>query len=173
MMRNSGLAALALAVSCGCTPALNWREFVPQGSGVRTSFPCRPDRQTRSLDVAAVRVSMTLLACSAAGATFAVSYFDVGDPGALAATMAALQASAVGNLGGQLLRESGVAIPGMTPNAHSKRVLIAGHGPRGDTLRQALVIFTRGLRVYQAAVVGAAPDDQAVDVFFAGLKFPD
>ena len=175
MIRKSGVAVLALALTglAGCAPALNWREFVPEGSGLRVAFPCRPDRQTRIVNVAAVRVSMTLWACSAADATFAVSYFDVSEPGDLAATMAQLQAAAIGNLSGQLLRESGVAIPGMTLNAHSKRVLIAGHGPRGDTLRQTLVVFTRGLRVYQATVVGAEPDVQAVEVFIEALKLPD
>ena len=62
-------------------------------------------------------------------------------------------------------------IPGMTPNAQSQRLAVVGSKPDGAALQVQSAFFTRGLRVYQAAVIGEALPGDAVDPFFAGLKF--
>ena len=71
------IASLVAAGCTACAPALDWREFVPEGSGISVTFPCRPDHHARAVVVAGTPVQMDMLVCSAADTTFALSYFDV------------------------------------------------------------------------------------------------
>ena len=93
-------AVLALAAAAAaCTPALDWREVRPEGAGLVALFPCKPDRQVRRLPLAGTVVEMSLWACSAAGATYAVAFADVGEPERVARALDELAASAARNIG--------------------------------------------------------------------------
>jgi hypothetical protein len=171
MTRSATLiAAFAAACSAACSPALDWREFVPEGTDIAVSFPCRPDRHARAVIVAAVKVQMEMLACSAADTTFALAFIDVADPARLGATLADLRATAAGNLQASP-QNAPLQIKGMTPNEQAARVTFAGRLLDGSAVQEHAAFFTRGLRVYQATVIGAKPPPQAVDTFIAGLKF--
>ncbi len=91
-------AALALAL-WACSPTLNWRENIAEGTGLTTMFPCRPDRHARSLDLAGAQVHMQMLVCSAGDATYAVSFFDASDAAAVGPALAKLQAAMMANIG--------------------------------------------------------------------------
>lgn len=167
------IAALA-AAACGwaCSPVLDWREFVPEGSDLSVSFPCRPDRSSRPLMLAGTRVQMEMLACSAGHATFALAFTEVADPARIGATLAALRGSAVANVSGSEPASAPLRIKGMTPNDQAGRLAVTGRLPDGSTVQEHAAFFTRGLRVYQATVIGAEPAPEAVEIFVAGLKFP-
>ena len=172
--RKSVLAALALAGGAGCSPTFDWREFEPDGSGVVLAFPCKPDHHARSVTVAGARVNMEMLVCVAGDTTFALTYFDVADPTGVTAAITELRAVAAKNLG---LGETppGVAefrVRGMTPNPQAARLVLAGRRPDGAPLRQQAAFFTKGLRVYQASVVGSQPSAEAVDTYFSSMKLP-
>ena len=168
---NLCIAVLAL-VGSACSPALDWREFVPQGSGLSVAFPCRPDRHARAVPLAGRPVQMQMLVCAAGGSTFAVSFVDVADPAGISAALADLRATAVGNVQGREPTVTPFQLKGMAANAQAVRVSVAGHLPNGAAVREHAAFFARGLRVYQATVIGAAPGEPEVDAFFAGLKFP-
>ena len=164
---------LAVAASgSACSPTLDWREFVPEGSELGMTFPCRTDRHARPVALAGVTVQMQMLVCSAGDATWAVSFFDVSDPARVSAALAEWRASAVANVQGAASQPVPVQIKGMTPNEQALRVLVAGKLPDGAAVQEHAAFFVRGLRVYSATVIGAKPPAQAVEVFFAGLKFP-
>ena len=167
------IAALA-AAACGaaCSPALDWREFVPEGSGVSVSFPCRPDRHARPVVLAGAKVQMEMLVCSAGGATFALAFVDVADPARIGATLAELRRIAVGNVQGGEPQVAPLQVRGMTPNDQAARLAVTGRLPDGAAVQEHAAFFTRGMRVYQATVIGAAPAPQTVDSFIGGLKFP-
>ena len=55
-------------------------------------------------------------------------------------------------------------------NAGAVRVRVSGRSPEGGPITEVAVVFTRGTRVYQAAVLGAQPDADAVAVFFDSLR---
>ena len=170
----SGGAALIAALIAGlsaCSPALDWRESVAEGSGLVASFPCRPDRHGRSVVLGGKTVQIDMLVCPASGATFAVSFFDVTDPAGIGPALGALQEALLSNVHGTGPQLTPLHIPGMTPNAQSQRLAVVGSKPDGAALQVRAAFFTRGLRVYQAAVIGAALPGDAVDPFFAGLKF--
>jgi hypothetical protein len=171
------IVPLVVASAAACSPALEWREFVPEGSGLSVTFPCRPDRHARTVAVAGTNARMEMLVCSADGATYALSFFDVAEPQRISTALAALRASAVANVQGQELqgREGQPAplqIKGMTANDNAVRLAVAGRLPDAAAVQEHAAFFTRGLRVYQATVIGAAPQPQAVETFFGGMRFP-
>lgn len=169
---TSFLAALAAACVAACSPALDWREFVPDGSDISVSFPCRPDRQARAVVVAGTKAQMQMLACSAGAATFALAFIDVADPARVGETLAALRATAVSNLQAASPQSAPLQIKGMTPNEQAARMVIAGTLPDGGAVQGHAAFFARGLRVYQATVIGVSPAPLAVDTFIGALKFP-
>ncbi|MEP7099897.1 MAG: hypothetical protein ABI781_05275 [Burkholderiales bacterium] len=165
------IAALAAACSAACSPTLDWREFVPEGTDISISFPCRPDRHARAVIVVGAKAQMEMLSCSAGDATFALAFVDVTDPARVGATLAELRATAASNLQASP-QNAPLQIRGMTPNEQAARVTLAGKLPDGAAVQEHAAFFTRGLRVYQATVIGAKPLPQVVDTFLGGLKFP-
>ena len=171
--RTPWIAALAAMACCtACSPVLDWREFVPEGSGLSVSFPCRPDRHARAVIVAGSAAQMDMLVCSAGDATYALSFFDVADPARIGATLAELRAAALRNVEGHEPQRLPLAVKGMTPNEQAQRLSVPGRLPDGAAVHEHAAFFTRGLRVYQATVIGANPASQVVQAFFDGLKFP-
>lgn len=166
-----GAVVLSLALAA-CSPALDWREFTPEGSDLRVTFPCRTDRHARPVLMAGAKVQMEMLVCSAGDVTYAVSFIDVADPARVGATLAEWRASAVRNVQGSPPQRAPLAIRGATPNDESGRISVAGKLPDGSAVQEQAVFFVRGLRVYSATVLGAKLPQQAVDVFFGGLQFP-
>ena len=166
------IAALAAACSVACSPALDWREFVPEGTDIRVSFPCRPDRQARAVVVAGTKTQMQMLACSAGDATFALAFIDVADPAHVAATLADLRATAASNLRSAPPQAAPLQIRGMTPSEQAARLTIRGTLPDGAAVQAQAAFFARGLRAYQATIIGARPAPELADIFIGGLKFP-
>ena len=165
------LVLLMAAGAAGCSPALDWREFVPEGTGLNVGFPCRPDRQARTVVVAGVSVRMQMLACSAGDATFALAFVDALDPAQTGSMLTGLREAAVDNLRGARPQVAPVQIKGMTPNEQAARLSISGTFPDGTAVQEHAVFFVRGLRVYQATVIGARPTPEAVETFIGALKF--
>ena len=171
-MRAAAIALAALSTLVACSPALCWREFQPEGSGVVASFPCKPDRHARNIDLEVQRVRMELLVCEAGEARFALGYFDVAEPARVSQALIELRALAYGNLGARNDDAQPAVVPGMTPNAHTLRLRLDGRQPDGGVLREQAVLFTKGLRVYQATVLGRQVSPEAADAFFAALRLP-
>jgi hypothetical protein len=170
--RKTSLVALALLANAlfACSPVLDWREFEPEGSGLIVTFPCRPDRHARDVVVAGVKTRMNMLVCAAGDATYALSFIDVAEPSGVTAALADLRAVAAGNLGAVDATPGSLQVPGMTPNTQAARLHLAGLRPDGTALQQQAAFFAKGLRVYQASVLGATLPAEAYDTFFAGLR---
>jgi len=169
MAGRIALVALALA---GCSPALDWREVRPQGSGAVALFPCKPQHMQRTVDLAGVPVGIDLSACTTGEVTYALMHADIGDPQRVGAALQELRASAAANLGGVPRVVGAMTVRGMTPNPLAERLEVDGRDARGHAVREVTGFFVKGVRVYQATVVGARPDAQAVDTFFAALGLP-
>ena len=172
-MQYSRILPLALAAAnglCACTPTLDWREFEPEDSGIVATFPCRTDRHARNVAVAGTAARMEMLVCTAGGATYALAFFDVSGPAEVASALAGLRTVAATNLGVAEPAPEPLRVRGMTPNAMAARLRISGRGPDGAAVQEQAAFFTKGLRVYQASVLGPTLADEAVDTFFGGLK---
>jgi hypothetical protein len=167
-------AIVAIAASLmGCSPTFDWREFTPEASGIVARFPCRPDRQARAVEIAGQRLPMTMFACAAGGAQFAVSYVDAADAGRVGAAMNGLRMALVSNVAAESAPAvQALRVPGMTPAPEAARLMLTGHLPDGSPLLLHAGFFSKGLRIYQVAVTGQKPvADEAVESFFAGLRF--
>lgn len=163
--------ALAAALS-GCAPSLDWREFQAEGSGIVATFPCKPDRHSRSVALATQTVRMEMLVCSAGDVTFALSFADLADPGQVGSTLAELQALATSNLGAARADRMESGVRGMTPNPNAARLRLEAIQPNGASLQEQATFFAKGLRVYQATVLGRKVPTEAAETFFAGLRLP-
>jgi hypothetical protein len=171
MIRFPSCAAIAaVLVLAGCTPTLNWRELTPDDAGIAVLFPCRPDRHARTLQLAGASTQMQMLVCSAGDSTYALSFADVGDPARVAPALLALRDAALRNIDAGQPALVPLAVRGMTPHAEAVRLSADGRLPDGRTMREHAAFFAKGMRVYQASVIGARPSDEAVDTFFSGLK---
>jgi hypothetical protein len=165
-----GLALMCAALSA-CAPTLNWREFVPEGGELSVTFPCKPDRHRRSVKLVNAVVTMELLSCTAGGNTYAVSWAQLAEPTQMAAALTELQAKTVQNIQGQALRSVPAQIKGMTPNPAAVQMMASGQLLSGAPVQSEATFFARGLRVYQATVMGPQLEPEAVSVFLSGLKF--
>ena len=170
-MKLSRLGLAALLVG-GCSPNLDWRETRFEGTGVVARFPCRPDRHARAVVVAGTATKIEMLVCSDAGVTFAVSLFDVADPAQVTPALTELRATALGNIAGRQVESAAARIEGMTPNPQAVQVSMAGRLPDGAAVQEQAAFFARGLRVYQASLIGAMLAPEVAATFFAGLKLP-
>lgn len=166
------IAAVLVAALSGCAPALDWREFQAEGSGIVATFPCKPDRHSRSVALSAQTVRMEMLVCSAGDVTFALSFADLSDPGQVGATLAELQALASSNLGAARADRTDAAVRGMTPNPNAARLRLEAMQANGASLQEQATFFAKGLRIYQATVLGKKVPAEAADTFFAGLRLP-
>ena len=162
-----------VAILCAsCSPTFNWREFVPEGSGLGMAFPCKPDRLIRTLPIAGNASRMTLLSCSVQGTVFAVSYADLADPAQLDAALTQFRAAAVNNVQGRDVRMHSMKIAGLQTPDSVIRLEMSGHRVDGTGIRQYVAAFGKGARAYQATVIGKDPTQESVDTFFSGLRFP-
>ena len=144
--------------------------MTPPELGAQVLFPCRPASLTRDVPVLQGRSQMVMYACSAAGSTFALSRLALSDVRDVAAAIEFLIESAARNLRTDAGPPQPFQVPGMTPNPRAGRLVVTGQRPDGSAITEHLLVFVRGAQVYQASVVGDAPDESAVSTFFSGLK---
>jgi hypothetical protein len=171
MHARAWLIVLAWALAA-CAPALDWREVRTAGGGLVGLLPCKPERFERRLEVAGQVVRMRLLSCAAAGATYAIGELELADPSRAATVLEELQAAMARNLGEAAPQRAPWSMRGAVALAPTQRVRASGTLGDGTAVRAEAVFFARGSQAYQASVVAARPDPEAVEAFFAALKLP-
>jgi hypothetical protein len=171
-VRGAAAAIAVGAVALGCSPTFNWRET--RLDGIVLMFPCRPIAETRTVRMGAAVRSMELHSCSAGDAVFLLAAIDAPDASDVTAVLGAFRAQAATNLAGIATDAGPFTAPGATPNPQSGRVTIAGARPDGRRVVAQAVFFVKGLRLYQATVLGAddASGREAVDTFFGAIRLP-
>ncbi|HEX6707934.1 MAG TPA: hypothetical protein VF169_24555 [Albitalea sp.] len=167
MTRGGALAVLGLAA---CSPPLDWREVRPIDSDVTALFPCKPQRLSRPVTLAGAKVQMDLVSCSAKDATYALAYARMPEPVQVSHALRQLRAAASANIGASAPSTAAWTVPGMTPNPLAEKLSLAGRGADGKSVQEQAVFFVKGLRIYQATLVGPEIDAQAAETFFNGLK---
>lgn len=170
MRRHPLIAILLGAWMAACAPAFDWRTVHAADGSVEMQFPCKPTSRMRSVALADASVPMTLLSCTAQGLTFGLVHADLDDPARVTPALIALRAALAANLGAREVKAGPFALAGSTPNGHAVRVRFSGRTPEGAPIEEEAAFFARGMRVYQAAVLGAHLDPRVVDVFFDNLR---
>ena len=173
--RSGPTLALACAVAlgaAGCSPAMNWRELRPEGSGAVLMLPCKPASHARRLPLAGAATELTLYACSAGEVTWAIAFAALGDPARVGAALAELRAAATANLDAGAVETLPLRVEGATPNPASVRLAFSGRLSDGRAVQEQMAVFTKGTRVYQATCVGAQLPADGVETFFGALRTP-
>jgi len=169
-------ATTAAAALMACSPTFDWREIridkdAAASATLSAMFPCKPDRHARPIELNNRRTTMQMAVCTAGGATFALSAAAVTEPAATSAGLQQLRAAAVANVHGEAPALTPWRVAGMTPSAESARLSIRGRLPDGAPVIEHAAFFVQGLMLYQASVIGAKPNPEAVETFLGGLKF--
>jgi hypothetical protein len=170
------VALVAALLLSACSPTFDWRESRPDGSGASLLFPCRPDRQERRVRVADTMLRLQLFSCSAGEATFSLTVGDGAEPAQVRPLLAALRKQALANLAAAEATERPLpAIAGATPNPESALLRIVGRRADGRRVVAHAAFFVKGLRLYQATVLGGDDDpagSEALATFFASIRLP-
>lgn len=169
-LRWQAVLPALLVLLAGCGPALDWRQFQPEGWPLQLAMPCKPADQQRHIALAGTRVALRMLSCSADDHVFAVASADVGDPARVAPALQALAAAARANVQATVLDEQAAAVPGMTPQAAARRWRLRGQLPDARPVAEQLLVFAHGTRVFQASLIGPAADDARAAPFFDALR---
>ncbi len=164
------LASVLLVLLCACSPTLDWRQVRPQDWGLALAMPCRPSHQVRQVPLAGPAVELGLLACSADGHTFAVASADMSDPSRVGPALRALGEAARVNVQGTVEDDRAAEVAGMTPQAAARHWRLRGRLPDGTQVREQVMVFAHGLRVFQASLVGPVADEVRAKPFFESIE---
>ncbi|MEO6364249.1 MAG: hypothetical protein ABIO71_13545 [Caldimonas sp.] len=167
--------AASLSACCllaACSPALDWREVRPEGSGVTLLLPCRPLQLDRVVRLGEASLPMRLHSCTASEATFSIVFADAGTAALADALLPAMRGAAIANVAGAAMPLPLPAIDGATPSAQSGLLRIVGRLPDGRPVVEHAAFFVRGSWLYQAAVVSAGEPvgPQAIEDFFRAIR---
>ena len=166
------LSGLLLCMLVACSPSLDWRQVRPEGWGLVASWPCRPTLQARSVPLAGPAVELGLLSCTADGHRFAIASADVADPARVGPALKALAAAAQANVQGVVEADRVALVPGMTPQPAARWRRVQGRLPDGQPVREQVLVFAQGMRVFQATLVGPVADDALAKTFFDSIELP-
>jgi hypothetical protein len=161
-------AAQALAA---CTPTFDWRSVTMPETQLVTELPCRPSRFQRDVEVAGVPLKLFMLSCEAGGVTYGVATAEVGDPARVDSVLHALRDSAGAAIRSARSLPGALNMSGATPFSGNSSAHLQGQRPDGQAVEEAIRVFARGTRVFQASAVGATLPEAAVKPFEDGLRF--
>jgi hypothetical protein len=153
-----------------CAPALDWREVRPAGGDIKLLWPCKPEHQTRTVQLGPDSVRLTLHACNAAGATWALAFADIAEPAKVGPALDELLASIRRNVSGGDPQALALKVEGATPQPQSRRVRFTGRMPDGRQVSVQVAVFARGMRVYQATAMGERIEPEAAETFFGNMR---
>lgn len=194
-----------LATLFACSPTLDWREVRFEGaleasdaSPLTALLPCKPDRATREQTVGGERVSLSMMGCPAAGATYTLSRMVLKTPAKAAQVLTAWQAATLASLvpddkaqvdKAQAIPavtapiKSPIKVPGASGWPAAVRISVTadvakGAVPAAFTGQVAWFAQLAGpdMVLYQAAIYGAQDAQplgaEAISTFFESLRLP-
>jgi hypothetical protein len=155
-----------------CTPTLNWREVrfeAPNGTTLKAELPCKPDVATRKQQLGGFQVELTMMGCSVNDTTITLSRIPLVDPLSAPKVLAAWQAAAVVNVQASPNPTTAVTVAGASAWPPAARVTLTG------TTSQVQIIWfakqsSTGFTLYQAALYGKEPSNEAAATFFESLQ---
>ena len=169
MLRFFPVAAL-LALTA-CTPTYNWREVPLEATGLRATFPCKPDKADHSTQFAPGRpIVLHALGCEAGGASFVVLYGDIGSAGDLAAALVQWKKASQATIHSTLTSDEPWHPLGALDLPPSSMTRSSARRAEGGELQSQSGYFARGTNVFQAVVYAPKLKPEMTEPFFAGLR---
>lgn len=165
------LAPVALLVLNACTPAMNWRVISNSDSGYSATFPDKPVVASRDLNLAGLKVPLTLQAAVVDGAYFAVGVVEL--KGDLASKGKELNDALIQALANNVkVDKTEVEQKPWAGLPTVDWVNANGTLPDGSKARAVGRFFQHQNKVYEVILVGPDPkvDSATVTQFFSGFK---
>jgi hypothetical protein len=153
-----------------CSPSLDWRTVELPDSDLQAVLPCRPGRFERAVVVAGRSLKLFMISCEAGGVTYALSTAEVGDASQVENVLSALLVAARSSIRGEGTSVS-TQPQGATPFRNNASARFHGVRPDGTPVQEAILVFGRGSRVYEAIAIGRGLQDAAVQPFQEALRF--
>jgi hypothetical protein len=175
LLRTNSTAVLTLAGALagalsGCGPERDWRTVAMPDTELVGQLPCRPGRFEREIVVADVRLKMFMLSCEATGVTYGIASADVVDPAHVEPVLAALIDAARSGIRGTG-EVASWDVSGATPFRGNAIARLHGLRPDGVRVDEAIHVFARGTRVFEATAIGTNLSEAATKPFEEGLRF--
>lgn len=164
-------AAIALAALSGCSPAMNWRVISNSDFAYSATFPDKPVVASRDLNLAGLKVPLTLQAAVVEGAYFAVGVVEL--KGDLVSKGNELNGALIQALANNVKVEK--ADVEQKPWAGLRTVdWVSANGtlPDGSKARALGRFFQHHNRLYEVILVGPdhKVDNATATQFFSGFK---
>ena len=161
-----------LSFISACTPALNWREVrfeSTDGSTLKAVLPCKPDTATRKQQLGGIQVDLSMMGCMANETTFTLSRMPLANPLDAPKVLAAWQAAAAANVKVNPVPSTATTVSGAGAWPPAARVTLTGAATQAH-MRWFAKQTSSGLTLYQAALYGKQPSNEAVTTFFDSLQ---
>jgi hypothetical protein len=165
------LAIAGAAAVTACSPTFNWRDIRVEPSRLKAMLPCKPEHSAREVPMAGRQVSLEVVGCDTAGATFAVLTADIGDPARTAEVLGQWKAATLANMRGAASRETPFLPRGAQPMREALQVVASGQRADGSAVEGHAAYFAQGGRVFQAVIYSDKLKPEVADAFFSGLQF--
>jgi hypothetical protein len=166
---------LATVTLAACSPKYNWRDYNSPDASYRVMFPGKPATYTRSVNLAAMNVEMTMTATEVEGAMYAVGTAQAPDPAQARSAVEAMQEALIRNIGATGARQRSTATASATGGKPSETMssdVTADGVLNGVPMRLVGHFEARGNRFYQVVVMGPAKsiESEATEQFVSSFK---
>lgn len=186
-MKKTGVgmtAALmgAVLLATACSPALNWRTVQLKDAPLLLLLPCDAKGESRPVMLGASTVQISMQACEAQGAVYALSHFTLEQPAQVAQVLDYWQQAVLaqlkpndGSVGGAIVQERQPHVPERALNLpQSLSMGFSGRSAQGETVTGQGLWFARlegqRARLYHAVIYAKKPLGPEAEIFFSGLK---
>lgn len=161
-------AALLLGA---CSPTFNWREIRPESASLAALMPCKPEMATRPVPLLGQPTELHMHSCETGGLTFAVAWADLTDASQARTALTQWQTASLASI--RVAPGAGEALELKLAGAGELLgVQAQGSDHQGQALQMQALYFSRGSKVYQAAIYGPKIADEVWMTFIDGLRLP-
>lgn len=180
--RNRWTSAPALALGAGlllaaCAPSYDWREIRAEDDHYVAMMPAKPDSLTLPIDLAGMKVSMTMRGARVGEVAFttAATVLPEDSPTVRQQAIDGMRTAMLRNIAGSEVAAEAVAVPvvdavgqavGTAPGWRIEATGTAG----GKEVGMHALFAAREGRAWQAVVVGPAPDRIQATTFLDGFR---
>jgi hypothetical protein len=134
---NRGMRRPCLAVSAlltcllmACSPEHNWRQVGFEGTALKSQLPCKPDRTTREVEMAGLRLQLQVAGCESGSAMLAVMTASLPAGADAHALLQGWQEATLAHVQAQDVQRKPWSKPSWLPLASASQV--SAHGQRSD-----------------------------------------
>lgn len=151
---RTAVLAFLMSLLVACSPEHNWRQVGFEGATLKSQLPCKPDRTTRDVDMAGLRLQLQVAGCESGSAVLAIMTARLPVGADANALMQGWQEATLANMHARDVQRDPWVMSGQLPLAAALRV--AARGQRAD-----------GQPVAMQAVWGAVAEHEQVRLVHA------